>query len=167
MMRKNPLNKGHIIVRQKGAFNNEQNVISVDGLSGSITFSSNDGTVTIGKSGRNIDFSATGGGGGGGGTETGEIVTTGSTINIASVTPGEPYNVIIRKITGSNTTVNLPSPNAAAPWGRVNIKDGKGDAATHNITVIGSIDNASSFIMNIGYQGQSFLDDGTAWNVQN
>lgn len=107
---------------------------------------------------------------GGGGTESGEIITAGVTVNIASVTPGAPYNVIIRKTIGSPTQINLPAPNAATPWGRVNIKDGGGDAGTNNITVTpvsGDVDGQADFLININYQGQSFLDDGTTWNVQN
>jgi len=102
------------------------------------------------------------------GSESGVIVTSGSTYTVES-SPGSPFNVIVRKGTGSPTDIILPAPNASTPWSRVYVKDGKGDAETHNITVTtesGLVDGASAYVMSTNYEGLSFVDDGTAWNIE-
>lgn len=48
------------------------------------------------------------------------------------------------------------------------IKDGKGDAASNNITVVGSpntIDGASTFVMNSNYQAVQVTFTGLEWSV--
>jgi hypothetical protein len=90
------------------------------------------------------------------------IVNSGSTYTVSS----SDYYVIVRKTVGSATTINIPAAgNAGLEY---TIKDGKGDAATHNITITpasGTIDGASTFVMNINWQSNTILDDGTTWNV--
>lgn len=128
------------------------------------TVSSNKVTIVVSNTGQQGPS-----GGGGGGGETGVIFESGSTYTINSVTPGAPFNVIVRKTIGSPTRINLPPPNPDAPWGRVNVKDGNGDSATNNITVApesGGVDGISEFIIDVDWEGLSFLDDGTTWNIQ-
>lgn len=97
-----------------------------------------------------------------GGSMTGQIITSGST---ASFT-GSSNVLIIRKTTGSATSVTLPSnPTLWIPY---TIIDGKGDALTNNITITpasGTIDGSANFVINANYESVSFINDGTTWNV--
>lgn len=74
--------------------------------------------------------------------------------------------VVVNKTTGAATTVNLfASPMTGK---RVTIKDGKGDAATNNITVTpaaGNIDGAANSVINTNYGSRTFIYNGTQWNV--
>lgn len=76
--------------------------------------------------------------------------------------------VIVKKTSGAATQVTLPNINPAEPILQF-IVDGKGDAASNNITVIGynsqTINGASSYVMSINYQGALFCSNGTEWNV--
>lgn len=74
--------------------------------------------------------------------------------------------VVVNKTVGAATTVNLPSSPSTSQ--RHTIKDGKGDAATNNITVTpaaGTIDGASTFVMNANYHSIGVVYNGTEWNV--
>lgn len=73
--------------------------------------------------------------------------------------------VVVNKGTGAATTVNLPAGVTGTVF---TIKDGKGDAATNNITVTpaaGNIDGAGTFVMNNNYQSVSLVYNGTEWNI--
>lgn len=92
----------------------------------------------------------------------GSVVTAGAT---AAFTAGQTV-LVIRKGTGSATAVTLPS--APVAWVTYQVKDGKGDAAANNITVspaTGTVDGAASVILNVNYQGLSFVYDGASWNL--
>lgn len=72
--------------------------------------------------------------------------------------------VVVNKGTGAATTVNLPAGVANMVF---TIKDGKGDAATNNITVTpaaGNIDGAGTYLINNAYQSATFVYNGTQWN---
>ena len=91
------------------------------------------------------------------------VVTSGVAYTVLST----DYTVVIKKTVGSATTVNLPaSPNTGH---RVEIKDGKGDAATNPITVTTTdgtlIDGATNYFLNFAYECENFEFDGTAWGV--
>ena len=92
-------------------------------------------------------------------------VTTGATYNVSATTD---YFVCINKGTGSATAVTLPSsPNAGDLY---IIKDCKGDASSHNITVSasgGSIDGASSLVISTNYGLQGFVaTSSTTWAAE-
>ena len=92
----------------------------------------------------------------------GVVVTTGATASFAA---GQTV-VIVRKASGSATAITLPT--TPVNWVTYQVKDGKGDAATNNITVSpasGTVDGAASIAINNNYQGLSFVYDGTSWNV--
>jgi hypothetical protein len=74
--------------------------------------------------------------------------------------------VIINKTAGAATGVTLPSSPATGRM--ITIKDGKGDAATNNITVTpaaGTIDGAASLVMDQPYEAYSLIYNGTQWNI--
>jgi hypothetical protein len=89
-------------------------------------------------------------------------VATGTTY-AASV---NDYIIVIDKITGSATAVNLPAtPNTGQV---LIIKDGKGDAATNNITITpaaGTIDGATSVVLSTAYAVSRLVYNGTQWNA--
>lgn len=101
------------------------------------------------------------------GTEDVVVITSGSTYDVTA-TPGTTLNLIVRKTVGGPTQINLPAPDPVSPKRRVNVKDGTGDCATNTITVAcaAGIDGQPTFVMSINYDGYSFFDDGTVWNVQ-
>jgi len=74
--------------------------------------------------------------------------------------------IVVNKSTGSATTITLPaSPTTGS---MVIVKDGKGDAATNNITIQGNgknIDGTASRVININYGAFSLAYNGTQWNV--
>lgn len=74
--------------------------------------------------------------------------------------------VVINKGTGAATTVTLPASPSA---GRVLVvKDGKGDAASNNITVSGNgknIDGAASVTIGTNYDVRRLVYNGTQWNL--
>jgi hypothetical protein len=74
--------------------------------------------------------------------------------------------VVVRKSSGAATTVNLPASPATGQ--QHTIKDGKGDAATNNLTITpnsGNIDGAATLVMNINYDSVTVVYDGTEWVV--
>ena len=92
----------------------------------------------------------------------GVVVTAGASASFAA---GQTV-LVVRKPTGSATAITLPSSPVA--WVLYQVKDGKGDAATNNITVSppsGTVDGAASIVINNNFQGLSFVYDGTTWNV--
>lgn len=90
------------------------------------------------------------------------VVTASGAVTVATT----DFVVIVNKATGAPTTVNLPSsPTTGTVFV---VKDGKGDAATNNITVTpaaGNIDGASTLTMNVGYESVNLVYNGTQWNV--
>ena len=88
------------------------------------------------------------------------VVTAAGSVTVTS----DDYLVIVNKTVGAATTVNLPSV-----WrGRTFvIKDGKGDAATNNITITpasGTIDGAAGKTLNSNYQSATLVFNGSEWN---
>lgn len=74
---------------------------------------------------------------------------------------------VINKGTGAATTVTLPP--TPSTWQSALVADGKGDGATHNITVQGAsaatIDGASTAIIASNWGAMEFLWDGTEWKL--
>lgn len=76
--------------------------------------------------------------------------------------------IVVNKASGAATQVTLPAPagNAASA---VFVVDGKGDAHTNPITVVGpnsgTINGASSYVMDEDYAAALFVHNGTEWNV--
>jgi len=74
--------------------------------------------------------------------------------------------VVINKTIGAATAVNLNSSPVLGQ--QVRIKDGKGDAATNNITISpasGTIDGAASSVINTNYGAKMLVYNGTEWSV--
>lgn len=89
------------------------------------------------------------------------VVFTGT----GGVTLGDYDQVFkLKKGTGAATSLTLPTPTTDR---RITVKDAKGDALINNITVIGTIDGGSSFVMNLNYQANTFVFDTTTseWSV--
>jgi len=74
--------------------------------------------------------------------------------------------VVVNKTSGAATAVNFV---ASPTTGTVQcVKDGKGDAATNNITLTpaaGNIDGATTFVMNQNYESICFVYNATQWNI--
>jgi hypothetical protein len=74
--------------------------------------------------------------------------------------------LIVNKDSGASTAVTLP---ANPSRGRlVRIKDGKGDAATNNITITpaaGNVDGAANYVIAENYGSVEIMYNGTQWNV--
>lgn len=71
--------------------------------------------------------------------------------------------VVIAKTTGAATAANLP---AGVKGMRRVIKDGKGDAATNNITITpasGNIDGAATKVISANYGAAEIIYSGTQW----
>jgi hypothetical protein len=77
--------------------------------------------------------------------------------------------VILNKTSGAATTVNLPSGSSSGTGKMFVVKDGKGDAATNNITVTpnggDTIDGGSTYVLNTNYEAATFIWNGTQWNI--
>ena len=85
------------------------------------------------------------------------VVTSGSSYSIA----GADKVVVIRKSTGSATSVALPGATAGRT---IIIKDGKGDAASNNITISGgTIDGANSYVISVNRGSARLTFDGAEW----
>lgn len=87
------------------------------------------------------------------------------------ITSGNPtlhrhdFIVIIKKTTGSATTVTLPTQGSSQ---RLTIKDGKGDAGTNNITIVGTgntIDGAANVVLSSNYASVDLFFNGSEWSV--
>jgi len=91
------------------------------------------------------------------------IVTSGTVINLANTVS----RVVINKITGSPTSVYLPS----SPYfgQEVLIKDGKGDAKINRITVHPpsgqTIDGFPRIIVGQNFQSYHIMHNGMNWNI--
>jgi len=74
--------------------------------------------------------------------------------------------VVVKKAVGAATQVTLPKNPYLGHMCLV--KDGKGDAATNNITVVGAtgnIDGAANFVISENYGKAIFQYNGTEWGV--
>ena len=75
------------------------------------------------------------------------------------------YVITINKASSQITTVTLPaSPTTSRS---LIIKDGKGDAASYNITINGNgktIDGQSTIVINLAYGSKEIIYNGTEWN---
>jgi hypothetical protein len=91
------------------------------------------------------------------------VVTAAGAITVAKDTD---HIVIVNKTTGAASAVALyATPETGS---EVVIKDGKGDAATNNITIspaAGNIDGAATLVMNVNYQSKTLVYNGTQWNA--
>lgn len=101
-------------------------------------------------------------GGGSGVNVTVRVVTTAGAITVTT----DDYVVICNKTSGAATTVNLPaSPSVGDAYV---IKDGKGDAATNNLTLTPdseTIDGAADFVVSVNYASITLVFNGTEWNI--
>lgn len=90
------------------------------------------------------------------------VVTAAGAVAMATT----DYLVIVNKTSGAATVVNeVASPTT----GTIHcVKDGKGDAATNNITFTpnsGNVDGAGTYVMNQNYQAACFVYNGAQWNI--
>lgn len=90
------------------------------------------------------------------------VVTAAGAVTVTT----SDYTIVVNKTVGAATTVNLPaSPLTGTVF---YVKDGKGDAATNNITLTpaaGNIDGAGTLVINANYGGYQLVYNGTAWNI--
>ena len=94
----------------------------------------------------------------------GEIVT-------AATTSGSPHSITLTKTISNPTSaaavyLRLPAVSAAVAYQDYVVKDGKGDAATNNITITsagGTIDGSTSYVISTNYGTVHFITDGTEW----
>jgi hypothetical protein len=90
------------------------------------------------------------------------VVTTGTSYAVLAT---DQY-IIVNKTTGSATSITLPASPTAGRY--LMIKDGKGDAATNNITISpasGNIDAGTSLVLNTAYAAVNLLYNGTSWSI--
>jgi len=76
--------------------------------------------------------------------------------------------LIVNKTVGEATQITLPARSSPPANRFVIISDGKGDAATNNITVVpaaGTITGLTSIVLNSNYESAMFFDNGTTWTV--
>jgi hypothetical protein len=139
------------------------NGFNIDGLS-TFLMNTNYMCSTFYFDGTSWNILTAGSSGGGGGTETGSVISTGGAKTIPPVVAGSPINRVVT--TTDAVTFNIPSPNASAPWGRVNISDQSGNP---NITISpasGLINGAASYTLLSAYESVDLLDFGTGWTIQ-
>jgi hypothetical protein len=91
------------------------------------------------------------------------VVTAAGAVTVSAATD---YVVIVNKDSGAATAVNLPATPATGLTFRV--KDGKGDAATNNITLTpaaGNIDGQATQVIATNYGAVDLVYNGTQWNI--
>ena len=89
------------------------------------------------------------------------VVTAAGTVTVANT----DYIVIVNKTVGAATTVDLPTGITNTVF---EIKDGKGDANTNNITVTpaaGNIDGSATYVISTAYGYVRLIYNGVQWNV--
>jgi hypothetical protein len=103
------------------------------------------------------------GGGGAVANPAPRIITSGSAVTVLAA----DGTVIIKKTTGSPTTVTMEASPAAGAVHK--IKDGKGDASTNPITIQGAsgatIDGAANFPLDVDWAAVALEWSGTEWNL--
>lgn len=101
----------------------------------------------------------------------GPLVYRNTTVHTAAgdVTVTNESQVIVNKASGAATAVNLPDADALLVGQTIIVKDGKGDAATNNITVTpaaaGTIDGASTYVLSQNFAAAAFTWNGSEWGV--
>ncbi len=73
---------------------------------------------------------------------------------------------LINKTVGAATAVTMPP--GPTSWQLYCVKDGKGDAATNNITITpaaGTVDGGANYVISENYGVAVFLYNGTEWNL--
>jgi hypothetical protein len=90
------------------------------------------------------------------------VISTGSSYSVSAT----EYCIIVNKTIGSATSINLRSSPVTGTI--VIIKDGKGDSASNNITIVpaaGNIDGSSSYVINQAYQSVTLIYNGSSWSI--
>jgi hypothetical protein len=90
------------------------------------------------------------------------VLTAGASDTVLST----DFMLVVNKTIAGVTTIYLPAVPSANFLAVV--KDGKGDAASNNITINGNgnnMDGAATIVMNLNYQALNFAWNGTQWNV--
>lgn len=90
------------------------------------------------------------------------VVTAAGAITVATTDDV----VVVNKASGAATVVNLPATPTTGT--QFIIKDGKGDAASNNITVTpaaGNIDGSATYVLNTNYGSVKLVYNGTQWNI--
>ncbi len=80
---------------------------------------------------------------------------------------GSDYVLVVNKTVGSATTVYLPTTQLKNGTTFI-IVDGKGDAATNNITINGgsyNINGSTTFVINNPYESVTLVFNGTSWSA--
>lgn len=98
----------------------------------------------------------------------------GLSLNLISIISGASYStiatdniILVNKGSGSVTGITL-NPGGGGGARTMTIKDAKGDAATNNITLTpasGTIDGASTFVINTNFGSATVAFDNTNWFV--
>lgn len=95
-------------------------------------------------------------------------ITSGSSVNVDR---SLDTTIFIKKTVGSATSVVLPNGTFVERGKEYTILDGKGDAATNNITVTTTssqtINGSSSTTITTNYGAKTFKWDGDEWNIIN
>lgn len=90
------------------------------------------------------------------------VVTAAGVVTVATT----DYIVTVNKTVGAVTTVNLPgTPTTGTAFV---IHDGKGDAATNNITITpaaGNINGAATLVLSTAYASAEIVYNGTQWDA--
>ena len=74
-----------------------------------------------------------------------------------------PYDSVI--LVGSSGAITVTLPPSANVGNVCTVKDAKGNFATANCTVIGTIDNTVNYVMNTNYQYRTFIYNGLSWDI--
>lgn len=88
------------------------------------------------------------------------IKTFTSTGNVTLVNEA---GLVVKKGTGAATGVTLPP---GVKGRRIWVKDGKGDAASNNITITpasGNVDGSATYVISANYGGVVLEHDGNQW----
>jgi hypothetical protein len=97
-----------------------------------------------------------------GNRRTTRVVTASGAITVATADDV----IVVNQTSGAAITVNLPSSPVTGTV--YEIKDGKGDSTTNNITITpaaGTIDGGATFVIAKNYTSISLLYNGSEWNV--
>ena len=90
------------------------------------------------------------------------------TFPVVSVTAGGTVTVVGGSFVsvGANAAVTVVLPAASVAVGQqVIVKDSLGVSMTYPITISGSIDAASTFVISTPYGSVTLISDGTKWHI--